>query len=61
MIDLPVSECKGLEMNKQTKHRLCGEWLSFCLSIGWPKSDIEALQNIFWRNRGWETFTGWPK
>jgi len=48
-------------VSKQTKIRLCAEWLSFCLSIGWPKSDLDALQKIFVDNEGWKTFKGFTR
>jgi hypothetical protein len=28
----------------------CAEWLSFCLSIGWSETDLDALQAIWWRH-----------
>lgn len=29
--------------------RKCAEWLSFCLSIGWRKSDLDCLEALWWR------------
>jgi hypothetical protein len=26
----------------------CAEWLRYCLEIGWPKSDLDALENLWW-------------
>lgn len=29
--------------------RECAEWLSYCLSIGWRKSDLDALESLWWQ------------
>jgi hypothetical protein len=29
--------------------RACAEWLSYCLSIGWSRDDLDGLEEIFWR------------
>ena len=29
--------------------RKCADWLSYCLSIGWRKSDLDALQALWWK------------
>jgi hypothetical protein len=26
----------------------CAEWLSYCLSIGWPKSSLDRLEALWW-------------
>lgn len=31
--------------------RACAQWLSYCLSIGWPKDDLPGLRKLFWRVR----------
>lgn len=30
--------------------RACGEWLAFCLRIGWHKSDLDALEKLWWEH-----------
>lgn len=47
-------------MRDSEKWRLCAEWLRFCLSIGWAKSDLDALERVFWQCDGWKTFRGYP-
>ena len=27
----------------------CSKWLSYCLSIGWEKSTLDRLQEIWWQ------------
>ena len=29
----------------------CHEWLSYCLSIGWKKEQMDALEKIWWEHR----------
>jgi hypothetical protein len=29
----------------------CAEWLAFCLSIGYKKEELDALENVFWMFR----------
>ena len=29
--------------------QLCADWLSMCLRIGWKRTDLDALQAIWWR------------
>jgi hypothetical protein len=43
-------------MIERHKWKLCCEWLSYCLSVGWKKEQLDALEAIFWNHRGWETF-----
>jgi hypothetical protein len=26
----------------------CARWLKYCLSIGWTKSDLDALEHLWW-------------
>lgn len=26
----------------------CFQWLDYCLKIGWPKSSLERLQELWW-------------
>jgi hypothetical protein len=26
----------------------CAEWLAFCLSIGWKKEQLDALEKVWW-------------
>jgi hypothetical protein len=26
----------------------CAGWLRYCLEIGWQKSDLDALENLWW-------------
>jgi hypothetical protein len=48
-------------MTELQKNRLCCEWLNYCLSIGWKKSDLDALQDMFVKHEGWKTFKGYRK
>ncbi len=27
----------------------CGQWLTYCLSIGYTEDQLEALEKIFWK------------
>jgi len=37
-------------MTQQAKAVMaCAEWLKYCLSIGWRKSDLDDLQRIWWQ------------
>lgn len=29
--------------------RKCAEWLAYCLSIGWKRSDLDALKALWWK------------
>lgn len=31
--------------------KLCAEWLTYCLSIGWQKADLDALEEAWWKYR----------
>ena len=46
-------------MTDLKKAKLCSEWLGYCLSIGWNKTDLDALQRIFEEMEGWKTFKGY--
>jgi len=30
--------------------KLCAEWLAYCLSIGWDKSKLDALEAAWWKH-----------
>lgn len=34
-------------MSKTEGVKKCAEWLAYCLSIGWNKSDLTGLENIW--------------
>ena len=27
----------------------CGQWLAFCLSIGWRRDELDALESLWWK------------
>ena len=27
----------------------CAVWLAFCVKIGWPKSDLDGLERLWWK------------
>lgn len=29
----------------------CAEWLAFCLREGWPRSDLDRLEELWWSLR----------
>ena len=29
--------------------RACHKWLSYCLSIGWPRETLKGLADLFWK------------
>lgn len=29
--------------------RKCAEWLSYCLSIGWSKNQLDELEKLWWK------------
>lgn len=31
--------------------KACADWLGYCLSIGWEKSQLDALEKIWWQHR----------
>lgn len=44
------AEPVGLAMamtHKQSKR--CADWLAFCLSIGWRREQLDALEALWWR------------
>ena len=37
-------------MAKRTKVLMeCAEWLSTCLKLGWAKTDLDALEALWWK------------
>lgn len=36
------------EMRTRRAIEACAEWLSYCLSIGWPKSSLSNLEALWW-------------
>jgi hypothetical protein len=30
--------------------RACADWLDYCLSIGWSKGNLDALQELWWKH-----------
>ncbi len=28
----------------------CAEWLAFCLSIGWSRDQLDALEALWWKH-----------
>ena len=45
-------------MNDKEKSRRCGEWLARCLSEGWRRADLDALEQLWWDKEGWRQ-PGW--
>jgi len=41
-------------MNKRVKVRLCAEFLVRCLAYGWKREELDRLEQIWWKYRGWE-------
>jgi hypothetical protein len=39
------------EHRTQKAWRLCAKWQAACLKLGWKKSDLDDLEEIFWRYR----------
>lgn len=46
-----------MEENKKSRKAIlmCANWLSYCLSIGWSKSDIPQLEKLWWKGHNWTT------
>lgn len=36
-------------MKSKSAIRKCAQWLAYCLSIGWSKADLDALEAIWWK------------
>lgn len=36
-------------MRTQKELLECAYWLSYCLKIGWRKSDLDALEETWWK------------
>ncbi len=30
--------------------RACAAWLAYCVRIGWPKSSLDRLEEIWWQH-----------
>lgn len=41
-------------MNEKQKVKLCAEFLVYCLSYGWEKTDLDRLEKIWWDSEGWK-------
>ncbi len=41
-----------VEEKKPTQKAIkkCGEWLAYCLSIGWKKSQLDELEKLWWKH-----------
>jgi hypothetical protein len=35
--------------NQRKAIERCARWLTYCLSIGWPREDLDELEAIWWR------------
>jgi hypothetical protein len=44
-------DCEAAMTKSIKAIRACAKWLSFCLSIGWSKSDLDALEALWWKYR----------
>lgn len=51
----PASAANSQTTQLPTRSALmkCAEWLVFCLSIGWPKSDLDDLEKLWWKGHDW--------
>lgn len=36
-------------MKTEKAIRQCAQWLEYCLNIGWPKQDLDALEALWWQ------------
>ena len=36
-------------MRRLQKLKECAEWLAFCLSIGWRRDQLDALEALWWQ------------
>lgn len=36
-------------MRSQKAIKACAAWLAYCLSIGWQRSDLDALESLWWK------------
>ena len=34
---------------KLKKLKACAEWLAYCLSIGWRRDQLDALEALWWQ------------
>ena len=37
-------------MPTQKAIKKCGEWLAYCLKIGWSRSSLDDLEKLWWEN-----------
>jgi len=45
----------GVEVNRPADvtsraMQACADWLHYCLTIGWKKDELDALENIWWEH-----------
>lgn len=47
-----LSEGLGLAPERATVAALrkCAEWLAYCLSIGWRRDQLDALEALWWQH-----------
>ena len=40
-----------IDSNKPTTRAViaCAQWLGTCLDLGWPKSDLDFLEGLWWK------------
>jgi hypothetical protein len=38
-----------MSVRQQRAVKKCAEWLVYCLSIGWRKEDLDALEKLWWK------------
>jgi hypothetical protein len=50
--DTTQPECNDRLSSDRTAKgiKLCAEWLRFCLSHGWKKHQLDALEKIWWEH-----------
>jgi hypothetical protein len=44
-----VSDEATSPRHKTKALRTCAEWLAYCLKLGWPKSDLNELEALWWQ------------
>lgn len=37
-------------MRSQKAAKACAQWLVFCLRIGWQRSQLDALERVWWEH-----------
>jgi hypothetical protein len=45
----PQRRRKGGAMRTTKALTHCSFWLSYCLAIGWKKSDLDFLESLWWK------------